>query len=76
MRFDGRGDHAPGIDPIETQSFPIAAETLEVPPRNSILGADHCGIRPQHRPQLRRKLRQAVRLHPKKDNVHRSHFCE
>src|ERR1700687_3290644 len=76
MRFDGRGNHAAGIDPIETQSFPITAKTLEVPPRNSILCADDCGVRPEYRLQLRRKLRQAVCLHSKKDDVHRSHFFE
>src|ERR1039458_7310304 len=50
LRFDGRGNHAAGIDPIQTQSFPIAAVTLEIPPRNSILGADDGGLWPQHRP--------------------------
>ena len=38
--------------------------------------ADDCSIRPQHGPQLRRKLRQAVCLHSKKDNVHWPNFFE
>src|SRR5208282_4994291 len=75
-RFDGRRDPAAGINPSQTPSIPISAVALEIPPLNSILAADDGGLWPQHRPQLGRKLRQAVRLHPKEDNVHRSHFFE
>ena len=45
-RFDGRGNDAVGIDTLKAHSFPRAAEALEVPPRNSILRADDCGVRP------------------------------
>ena len=31
---------------------------------------------PKYRSQLRRELRQPVRLHPKKNNIHRPHFFE
>ena len=74
MRFDGRGDHATGIDALQTHSFPFAAEALEVPPRNSILRADNGSVWPEYWSQLRRKLGQAVRLYAKKDNICRPHF--
>ena len=67
---------ATGIDALETQSIPFATEPLKVPPWNSILSADDCRVRPQYRLQLRRELRQAVRLHPKKNNIYRSYLFE
>src|SRR5208283_4562013 len=75
-RFDGGGNHAAGIDPLQPQSIPFTAKTLEVPPRDSILRADHGGIWTEYRLQMRGQLRQAVRLHTQKDDVHRSHFFE
>src|ERR1700733_2852233 len=74
--FNGGGDHSAGIDTLKAQSFPLAAEALEIPPGNSVLRAYHCSIGSQHRSQARRKLGQAVGLHPKKNNVYRTHFLE
>src|SRR6202041_244080 len=72
--FKGGGDPSAGIDTLQAQSFPFAAEALEVPPGNFVLCAYHCSIRSQHRSQVRRKLGQAVGFHSKKNNVYRTHF--
>src|SRR5579863_1968164 len=76
MGFNGRRNHAAGIEALETKPVPFAAETLEVPPGNSILRADHGCVWPQRWPQLRCELRKAVRLYTKKKHVHRPNFLD
>ncbi len=44
--FNRRRNHAAGIDAFQTQSFPLAAEALKIPPRNSVLRADDGGLGP------------------------------
>ena len=47
----------------------MATETLEVPPRNSILSADDGCVGSEHRLQVGSKLGETVRLYAQENNV-------
>ena len=48
-RLDRRGDDAAGIDALETQPVELAADALEVPPRDAVLRADDDGVGTEER---------------------------
>ena len=68
-RLDARGDDAARIDALEPKAVQLARMTLEVPPRDPVLRADDDRVRPEERPDLRRKAGKAVRLDAEKDHV-------
>ena len=71
-RLDRRRDDAAGIDALEPEAVELAADALEIPPRDAVLRADDDGVGAEQRPQLRRERRQAVRLDAEEDDVGRS----
>ena len=70
-RLDRRGDDAARIDALEPQPVELAADALEIPPRDAVLRADDDGVRAEQRPQLRRQRGQAVRLDAEEHDVGR-----
>ena len=68
-RLDGRRDDAAGIDAFEPQPVELAADALEIPPRDAVLRADDDGVGTEQRRKLRRERRQAVRLDAEDDDV-------
>ena len=71
-RLDGRRDHAAGIDALEPQPVQLAADPLEIPPRDAVLRADDDGVGPEERRERRREAGQAVRLDAEEDDVGRA----
>ena len=70
-RLDGRGDDAARIDALEPQPVELAADALEVPPRDAVLRADDDGVGTEERRELRRERGQAVRLDAEEHDVGR-----
>ena len=64
------GNRSAWIDAFEVQAGELARVRLKIPPRNAILRADNGGVLADQRLDLRRKLRQPVRLHAEEDHVH------
>jgi hypothetical protein len=75
-RLDGARDGAARIDPFETGALERPAVTLEEPPRNAVLCADHDRLGPEQRRQPRRQVRQAVSLDAEKHDVGRADGCQ
>ena len=67
--LDGAGDDAAGIDPLQPQVVQLAADALEVPPRDAVLGADDDGVGSEQRRERRRQRGQRVGLHAEDDDV-------
>ncbi len=62
-------DDAAGIDAFEPEAVELAAEVLEIPPRDAVLRADDDRVRAEQRRQRRRQTGQRVRLDAEKDDV-------
>src|ERR1051326_1601909 len=60
--IDIPADLSTGIDRVKLSTFPLTAMTIEVPPGNPVLRADHTSLRPNQRRQPWGHRRQAVRL--------------
>src|SRR6266852_3330030 len=54
------------------RAFPLAAVSVEVPPRNPVLRADNCRVRADERREPRRHGRQAVRFEREQHHIDRA----
>src|SRR5439155_9658485 len=68
-RLDRRRDDATGIDALEPQAVQLAADALEVPPRNAVLRAHDDGVGAEQGAERGSEGRQAVRLDAEDDDV-------
>jgi hypothetical protein len=76
VRVDGARDRSAGVDRLEVDALELAAMTLEVPPGDPVLRADHGRLRAEVRGHPLGHGRQAVRFERDKDRVDVTHRRE
>ena len=66
------GDHAARIDALEPQPVQLAADALEVPPRDAVLRADDDGVGAEAAARAPAPARSGVRLDAEEHDVGRA----
>jgi len=69
VRIDIPGQHARGIETFQLVIIVLAAELLEIPPRQPVLNGQHDGVGSEHRIDVPHHLVEEMRLHRQHDDI-------